>query len=173
MPHPSQTPSAPAERRGRHADERSAHRQWTPLARALTAAGDSWTLAIAAELAPGPTRLSALRARLAGVSAGLLDRHLRRMTAAGLITRSRYREMPPRVELELTEAGRELLPVASALARWGLNRAWSAPREDELVDVEALLRQLPLLLDVRPCRPTRPSSCRSGAEGRRPTRHAH
>lgn len=136
---------SPAPRAGSH----RAGRQWTPLARALTVAGDSWTLAIAAELAPGRMRLSALRARLANVSAGLLDRYLQRMASAGLITRSRYREMPPRVEIELTDAGRELLPVAAALSRWALRRAWSSPGPGERVDVEALLRQVPLLLDLR------------------------
>jgi len=72
------------------------------------------------------------------------------MADGELITRSRYREMPPRVEIELTGAGRELVPVAAALARWGLERAWSPPRPEERVDVQALLRQLPLLLDLRP-----------------------
>ena len=128
---------------------RGARRQWTPLARALTVAGDRWTLAIVAELAPGPLRLSALRARLGGVSAGVLDRHLRRMQADGLLTRSRHRELPPRVEVALTGAGHELLPVAAALARWGLSRAWSAPRAGERVDAEALLRQLALLVEAR------------------------
>src|SRR6185437_6061471 len=148
MPLPRQATSAPREQRGTSAH--APHRQWTPLARALTVAGDSWTLAIAAELAPGRMRLSALRARLADVSAGLLDRYLQRMADAGLITRSRYREMPPRVEIELTDAGRELLPVAAALSRWALLRAWSDPGPDERVDVEALLRQVPLMLDLRP-----------------------
>jgi DNA-binding HxlR family transcriptional regulator len=148
MPAPSQTGAATRARHRPSATE-PAHRQWTPLARALTIAGDSWTLAIVAELASGRARLSTLRARLAGVSAGVLDRYLQRMAAAGLITRSRYREMPPRVELELTEAGHELLPAAAALSRWGLRRAWSDATRDELVDPEALLRQLPLLLDLR------------------------
>ncbi len=138
------------DQRGRAAPESSAHRQWTPLARALAIAGDNWTLAIAAELAAGRMRLSELRARLAGVSAGLLDRYLHRMAAAELITRSRYREMPPRVEIELTQAGRELLPVAAALGRWGLRNAWGPARPDERVDAEALISQLPLLLDLRP-----------------------
>jgi DNA-binding HxlR family transcriptional regulator len=138
------------DQRARAAPESAAHRQWTPLARALAVAGDSWTLAIAAELAGGRMRLSELRARLAGVSAGLLDRYLQRMSAAGLITRSRYREMPPRVEIELTEAGRELLPVAAGLGRWGLRNAWSPARPDERVDAEALISQLPFLLDLRP-----------------------
>jgi DNA-binding HxlR family transcriptional regulator len=166
MPNPPEAALAAREGGTRSAPESSAHRQWTPLARALAAAGDSWTLAIAAELAPGRMRLSTLRGRLAGVSAGLLDRYLQRMARAGLITRSRYREMPPRVEIELTDAGRELLPVASALARWGLRRAWSPPRSEERVDVEALICQLPLLLDLRPTRPScwcSPSPWASGA----------
>lgn len=150
MPNPPEAAQGAREGGIRNAPESSSHRQWTPLARSLAVAGDSWTLAIAAELAPGRMRLSTLRGRLAGVSAGLLDRYLQRMTGAGLITRSRYREMPPRVEIELTDAGRELLPVASALARWGLRRAWSPPHPEERVDVQALLRQLPLLLDLRP-----------------------
>jgi hypothetical protein len=54
--------------------------------------------------------------------------------------------MPPRVEIELTEAGRELLPIAEALSRWGLRHAWSTPQTGELIDVEALLRMFPALL---------------------------
>src|ERR1700740_1124503 len=120
MPKTRKGAPAAREEREREAPGSSAHRQWTPLARALTVAGDNWTLAIVAELAGGRMRLSELRARPGGVSAGLLARHLQRTGAAGLITRSRYREMPPRVEIELTEPGRELLAVAAALGRWGL-----------------------------------------------------
>jgi len=123
------------------------HRQWTPLGRALAAAGDNWTLAIITELGPGRTRLSTLRERLAGVSAAVLDRYLQRMGEAGLVRRERYREMPPRVELELTEAGRELLPIATLLTRWGLRWAWSEPLDGEIVDLNALLRSLPSMID--------------------------
>jgi len=118
----------------------------TPLAHALAAAGDRWTLAIALELAPGRTRLAQLRRRLPGVSTGVLDRHVGHMVALGLITRQRFREMPPRVELELTEPGIELVPIAHALARWGVRRMWSEPGACERVDVAALLRMLPVLL---------------------------
>ncbi len=108
--------------------------------------GDNWTLLIATQLEGGRVRLSELRARLAGVSAGVLDRYVHRMARAGLLTRTRFKEMPPRVELELTDAGRELLPIAGALARWGLRRAWSEPQEGEQVDIHALLRLMPVLL---------------------------
>ena len=132
---------------GRAADRLPSHRQWTPLARGLSVLGDKWTLAIVTELGAGRTRLSALRRGLSGVSPGLLDRYLQRMAEAGLVTRARFREMPPRVELELTEAGRELLPIAAAISGWGLRWSWSRPREGEIVDPGALLRALPCLLD--------------------------
>jgi DNA-binding HxlR family transcriptional regulator len=121
-------------------------RQWTPLGRALTVAADNWTLLIAAQMAEERVRLTELRSRLAGVSAGVIDRYLHQMVQAGLMTRQRFREKPPRVELELTDAGRELLPIAAALARWGLRHAWSEPHAGEQVDVEALLRAFPMLL---------------------------
>jgi DNA-binding HxlR family transcriptional regulator len=94
------------------------------------------------QLASGRTRLSVLRSQLSGVSAAVLDRYLHRMTNAGLVTRTRFREMPPRVEIELTEAGRELLPIAAELARWGRSRAWTEPRNGEAIDLDALLRLL-------------------------------
>jgi DNA-binding HxlR family transcriptional regulator len=95
------------------------HSQRIELARALSATGDRWTLLIALALAGRPRRPVELRQGLPGISAGVLDRHLQQMVALGLLLRSRFKEMPPRVELALTEAGRELLPIARALARWG------------------------------------------------------
>jgi DNA-binding HxlR family transcriptional regulator len=123
------------------------HRQWTPLARALTATGDRWTLLIVLALSHERLRLSVLRARLPGVSSGVLDHHLSQMTALGLLSRQRYREMPPRVEVALTQAGSELLPIAAALARWGMHYEWPMPPHDEYVQADAVLRQLPALLE--------------------------
>jgi DNA-binding HxlR family transcriptional regulator len=122
------------------------HRQWTPLAHALTATGDRWKLLIVLALASGPVRLSRLKERLPGISTGVLEHHVDQLTALGTVSRQRFREVPPRVEIELTERGRELLPIASALARWGMRHQWSAPGGDQRVEVGALLRQLPALL---------------------------
>jgi DNA-binding HxlR family transcriptional regulator len=121
-------------------------RAWTPLTRALAATGDHWTLTIALALAPGRMRLTRLHKRIPGISTGVLERGLQQMVALGLVTRTRYKEMPPRVELELTAAGRELLPVSGALARWGMRHMWSSPHEHERIDLDVLLRLLPALL---------------------------
>ena len=71
------------------------------------------------------------------------------MVALGLVERTRFSQArPPRVEVELTDAGRELLPIAAALARWGMCHAWSPPVQRERVDIAALLRLLPALLEL-------------------------
>jgi len=68
------------------------------------------------------------------------------MVADGLLTRQRYREVPPRVDYELTERSRELMPVLGALARWGYDWTWTGPRSGENVNVGAILRLAPGLL---------------------------
>ena len=64
---------------------------------------------------------------LPGISTEQLRSRLNRMVADGLLTRQRYREVPPRVDYELTERSRELMPVLGALARWGYDWTWSRP----------------------------------------------
>jgi DNA-binding HxlR family transcriptional regulator len=106
---------------------------WTPLARALEATGDHWTFAIVLALAPGRTRLTHLRERLPGISTGVLSRGLTHMVGLGLVKRTRFKEKPPRVELELTDAGRELLPIAEALTRWGMRHMAALPESTTAV----------------------------------------
>jgi hypothetical protein len=84
---------------------------------------------------------------LPGISTEQLRSRLNRMVADGLLTRQRYREVPPRVDYELTQRSRELLPVLGALARWGYEWAWTAPREGEAIDIGAILRVAPGLVD--------------------------
>jgi hypothetical protein len=72
------------------------------------------------------------------------------MVADGLLTRQRYREVPPRVDYELTERSRELMPVLGALAKWGFDWTWSAPRPGEAIDVGAIFRVAPGLLSPAP-----------------------
>ncbi len=68
------------------------------------------------------------------------------MVADGMLTRKRYREVPPRVDYELTERARELMPILGELARWGYEWAWSPPRASEAVDLGAIFRLAPGLV---------------------------
>ena len=108
--------------------KRHPYNQWAPDARALDLVGDKWTLLIVRDLAGGPRRFVELQRVLPGISTEQLRSRLNRMVADGLLTRQRYREVPPRVDYELTERARDLLPVISALGRWGYRWAWGPPR---------------------------------------------
>jgi DNA-binding HxlR family transcriptional regulator len=126
--------------------KRHPYDQWSPDARALDLVGDKWTLLIVRDLVGGPRRFVELQRVLPGISTEQLRSRLNRMVADGLLTRQRYREVPPRVDYELTERARQLLPVLGALARWGFDWTWSAPRHGEAVDIGAVLRLAPGLL---------------------------
>jgi DNA-binding HxlR family transcriptional regulator len=127
--------------------KRHPYHQWSPDARALDLVGDKWTLLIVRDLSPGPRRFVELQRVLPGISTEQLRSRLNRMVADGLLTRQRYREVPPRVDYELTRRAKELLPVLGALGRWGYDWAWTAPREAEAIDVGAILRIAPGLVE--------------------------
>ena len=71
------------------------------------------------ELLTGPNSFTELRAGLPGISLKALSLRLQRFVRAGLVTRTSYPEIPPRVEYSLTQKGSTLEPVISALAAWG------------------------------------------------------
>jgi DNA-binding HxlR family transcriptional regulator len=126
--------------------KRHPYDQWSPDARALDLVGDKWTLLIVRDLVAGPRRFVELQRVLPGISTEQLRSRLNRMVADGMLTRKRYREVPPRVDYELTERARELMPILGALARWGYEWAWSTPRPTESVDLGAIFRLAPGLL---------------------------
>jgi DNA-binding HxlR family transcriptional regulator len=111
--------------------------------------GDKWTLLIVRDLLSGPRRFVELQRVLPGISTEQLRSRLNRMVADGMLTRKRYREVPPRVDYELTDRSRELAPVLGQLARWGYEWAWSPPRSSERVDLGAIFRLIPGLVDGR------------------------
>jgi DNA-binding HxlR family transcriptional regulator len=112
--------------------------------------GDKWTLLIIRDLAAGPRRFVELQRVLPGISTEQLRSRLNRMVADGLLTRQRYREVPPRVDYELTERSRELMPVLGALAQWGYDWTWTAPRAGEDINIGAIFRLAPGLLQPPP-----------------------
>ncbi len=126
--------------------KRHPYDQWSPDARALDLVGDKWTLLIVRDLAAGPRRFVELQRVLPGISTEQLRSRLNRMVADGMLTRKRYREVPPRVDYELTPRARDLMPVLAELALWGYRWAWSQPRAGERVDMGAILRLVPGLV---------------------------
>ena len=129
--------------------KRHPYDQWSPDARALDLVGDKWTLLIVRDLAAGPRRFVELQRVLPGISTEQLRSRLNRMVADGLLTRKRYREVPPRVDYELTVRSLDLLPVLGALAAWGYRWAWGRPRPGEAVDIGAILRLAPGLVTAQ------------------------
>lgn len=130
--------------------KRHPYDQWAPDVRALNLVGDKWTLLIVRDLAAGPRRFVELQRVLPGISTEQLRTRLKRMVVDGLLTRQRYREVPPRVDYELTPRSKQLLPVLGALGRWGYDWAWGAPRETEAVDIGAILRVATGLVEPGP-----------------------
>jgi DNA-binding HxlR family transcriptional regulator len=81
--------------------------------------GDRWVLHLLHQLADGAQRTQALLEKLKGISSRTLAAKLKELEADGWITRRVYPEVPPRVEYELTDNGRALMPLFAALKRTG------------------------------------------------------
>jgi DNA-binding HxlR family transcriptional regulator len=84
----------------------------------LNRVGDKWSVQIVALLGDGPMRFSELRRSIEGISQRMLTLTLRGLERDGLITRTVFPEIPPRVDYELTKLGNTLLDPISALADW-------------------------------------------------------
>ena len=82
--------------------------------------GDKWTVLVVATLHGERMRFGELLQRIPGVSQRMLTRTLRHLERDGLVGRTAYAEVPPRVEYELTESGRTLVEPAVMLAEWAI-----------------------------------------------------
>jgi DNA-binding HxlR family transcriptional regulator len=83
--------------------------------------GDKWTLLVVATLDGPALRFSELQRRIPGISQRMLTRTVRNLERDGLVSRTVYAEVPPRVEYELTGTGRTLIAPAVALAEWAVD----------------------------------------------------
>lgn len=90
-----------------------------PVATTVQLIGNKWKLLILRNLLVRPWRFNELQRNLEGVSQKVLTDSLRSMEADGLITRTVYPEVPPRVEYALSDLGRSLKPVLDAMQTWG------------------------------------------------------
>lgn len=92
-----------------------------PVETTLTLIGDKWKVLILRDLLPGTKRFGELKKSIGNVSQKVLTAQLRTMEDSGLINRTVYPEVPPKVEYSLTELGRSLKPILDALQNWGEN----------------------------------------------------
>lgn len=90
------------------------------VARFLMLLDGPWATLIVRELLRGPRRFTELRTDLPGISAHTLTNRLRRFEAHGIVTRTAFAEIPPRVEYELTALGDQLRPVLDSMGAWAL-----------------------------------------------------
>ena len=89
------------------------------IERTLEVIGGKWTVQILRDLFEGTRRFGQLQQSLGGVSPKMLIARLRELEERGLVTRTLYPEIPPRVEYSLTDDGRTLRPIIDAMADWG------------------------------------------------------
>lgn len=90
-----------------------------PVATTVTLIGSKWKLLIIRNLLARPWRFNALKKDLDGISQKVLTDNLRSMEEDGLILRTVYPEVPPRVEYSLSSLGESLKPILDSMADWG------------------------------------------------------
>ncbi|MBA2301511.1 MAG: helix-turn-helix transcriptional regulator [Acidobacteria bacterium] len=91
-----------------------------PVETAMTVIGGRWRAVILFYLFEGTKRFSELRRAIPNISQRMLTQDLRGLEAAGIVSRTVYAEVPPRVEYRLTPLGTRLFPSVSALLAWGI-----------------------------------------------------
>ncbi|MEV6335311.1 helix-turn-helix domain-containing protein [Nocardia vinacea] len=93
--------------------------------------GDKWSMLVIAVLDAGPRRYTDLQHDVPGISQRMLTLTLRQLQQDGLVTRTAYAEVPPRVEYALTPLSRSLLEIVTSLI------AWASDHHDEIRDNRA------------------------------------
>lgn len=90
-----------------------------PFVTAQQLLSGKWALLVLHDLSNGAMRFGALQRALPRITQATLSRQLREMERCGLITRTVYQQIPPRVEYALTDVGQAFVPVLDELGKWG------------------------------------------------------
>ncbi|MEU8896434.1 helix-turn-helix domain-containing protein [Nocardia sp. NPDC048505] len=101
-----------------------------PVEVAVSVLGGAWKLTIIKHLLPGRRRFGELGRLVGSVNPRVLTRQLRELEADGLVERTVYPEVPPRVEYALTPLGESLAPAVAWLDRWGADYAATVARPE-------------------------------------------
>src|ERR1700681_512215 len=96
----------------------SPHASCKAVVETLARIGDKWTVMVVGALSEGPIRYNEVRRRVEGISQRMLTLTLKGLEQDGLVTRTMYPTIPPRVDYELTKLGRKLIVPLRALAEW-------------------------------------------------------
>ncbi len=100
----------------------------------LSRVGDKWSVLVVTRLGGGPMRFNELRRSIGGISQRMLTLTLRGLERDGLITRTVFPTIPPRVDYELTTLGHDLLDPVSALGAWAIRNQGKIARAREVFD---------------------------------------
>lgn len=90
-----------------------------PVAVTVGLIGNKWKLLIMRNLLAKPNRFTELRNTIPGISQKVLTDNLRSMEQDGIISRTVYAEVPPRVEYSLSDLGESMRPIISVMEQWG------------------------------------------------------
>ena len=102
--------------------------------------GDKWKVLILRDLMDGTKRFGELKKSVGNVTQKVLTAQLRSMEESGLVERTVYAEVPPRVEYNLTVLGKSLKPILDALSEWGTKYKKSEGEETDTTDSELVKR---------------------------------
>ena len=92
-----------------------------PVATTVQLIGSKWKLLIIRNLLVRPWRFNELQRNLEGISQKVLTESLRSMEADGIITRTVYPEVPPKVEYALSDLGESMRPILKSMETWGID----------------------------------------------------
>lgn len=112
-----------------------------PIREILDRVGDKWSLYIIASLYEGPKRFSAIKREVNGISQRMLTLTVRSLERDGLLTRTVYPSVPPRVEYELTPLGHSLRDPIVRLIGWAIDNRNRMERARACYDVAAAKAQ--------------------------------
>ena len=107
-----------------------------PVATTVQLIGSKWKLLILRNLLARPWRFNELRKSLEGISQKVLTDSLRSMEEDGLVTRTVYPEVLPRVEYSLSPLGESMRPIIQAMEQWGAQYKASKAREQQGLSAE-------------------------------------
>jgi len=94
-----------------------------PIQRTIAPIGDKWKIIVICTLKGGTKRFGEIQREMEGITPKVLTRQLRDLERDGLVDRTVYPQVPPRVEYSLTALGRSLLPILGQLHDWAVTNS--------------------------------------------------